>query len=135
MFTASLNPFPLDLPNAFLTAGSGMITAEGFEEKDDGTVMRAIGLAYSRAAEILEKLAETVQQEMQFDGSDPETIPAASEIIEQIKMTEFHFTFTQETRIMQMIGGVEIDFKTFGVNALYRIDDEQWEYDAERIGE
>lgn len=135
-----------DVPNLTLTAENadlpefgtnkpGMITAEGFEEKDDGTVMRAIGLAYSRASEILEKLAETVQQEMQFDGSAPETIPAVSEIIEQIQMTEFHFIFTKEERTMQVIGGVDIDIMTFGVNALYRMDDGQWEYDAERIGD
>lgn len=123
-----------DLPE-FGTKKPSTITAEGFEERDDGIVLRSISLAYSRAPEILEKLAKIVRQEMQFDNSDAETIPAVSEIAEQITMTEFHFTFTEEARIMQLIGGVEIDFKTFGVNALYRIDDEQWDYDAERIGD
>lgn len=122
-----------DLP-AFGNKKPNTITAEGYEMRDDGTVVHSISLAYGREQQILEKLAETVRQELLINGSDPEIIPKISDITEQISMTEFHFTFTKEERIMQMIGGVEIDFETFGVNALYRIDDEKWEYDAERIG-
>ena len=122
-----------DLP-AFGSQKPSVVIAEGYLERDESVVMRSIGIAYSRSRDILEKLAEIVVQELQLEDEDSEEIPSTAEITALIRITEFHFVLEGEEKVMQVIGGVDIDIMTFGVNALYRIDEEKWEYDAERIG-
>lgn len=122
-----------DLP-AFGTLKPGVVIAEGYQERDEGIVMRSISIAYSRSRDILDKLAEAVVQELQFQDQDPETIPSVEEILNMIRITEFHFILEGEENVMQVIGGVDIDIMTLGVDALYWIDEEKWEYDAQVIG-
>lgn len=129
----TMNAENADLP-AFGAQKPGTITAEGFQESDVGTVIRSIGLAYDRVQSILDSLAETVRQELMFEGTDRQNLPAVSEITEKITVTEFHFVLNSEPRVMQVLGGAEIDLHTFGLNAIYQIDEERWEYDAENIG-
>ena len=131
--TGTLNAEKADLP-AFGAQKPDTITAEGFQERDDGTVIRSVCLAYDRIHQILDALAEAVRQEMLFDGAENHNIPSVSEIAEQIAVTEFHFVLNSEARVMQILGGVEVGLRTFGLNAIYQIDENRWEYDAEEIG-
>lgn len=113
----SLPPFGKNSP--------ALITAEDYTPEQDRTVLRCLGIAYDRAEQILAALGESV-----FAKADDDTLTVA-EIAAQIIVTEFQFVFDSEEPFMQVIGGVELDDVTYGLNALYRINEDAWEYEAE----
>ncbi len=126
----------LELPS-FGSSQPFLITADDYTPDRNAAILRALGRAYDCVPDIFRGLAEVVRQEMQFDTKADE-IPSVEEIIAMITITDFQFVFDTEMPVMQVIGGADYETEnsviSFGLNAMYRINEKSWEYDAERIG-
>ena len=126
----------LELP-AFGSSQPFLITADDYTPDRNAAILRALAIAYDSTQDIFRGLAEVVRQEMQFD-MDADEIPSSEEIIAMIIITDFQFVFDAEMPVMQVIGGADYETERsvipFGLNAMYRINEKTWEYDAERIG-
>lgn len=115
------------LPPFGRTAPS-QIMVEDYTEQKDRDIFRALSLAYRKKEEILQKLAESIQDEMRENGR--EDLPDIEKIRQQIDVTDFDLAYSDDLLTMQILAGATIDVDTFSLIVFYWSDTEQWEYDA-----
>ena len=107
------------------------IVVEGYQDEDSDTVLRLLGRAYDKKDEILEKMAEEIRKEMQFDS--PDGLPELSEIREQIAVTDFQFTSGDELMMMLINAGAAIGTEAYSATAQYFSSPVHWEYEAVKM--
>ena len=116
--------FGAQMPNAILV--------EGYTDADHETVLRQLHTAYANQQNILLHMAEEMRHLL---GADEETeLSADSELAEQIMVTDFQFSHTQDALVMLIVAGAEYHNDTYSLSALYDPDSMRWEYEAEKIG-
>ena len=119
-----LPKFGAQMPNAILV--------ENYTDADNETVLRQLNTAYANQQDILLRMAEEMLRLMEQDAENG--LPSASELAEQIMVTDFQFSHTQDALVMLIVAGAEYHNDTYSLSALYDPDSMRWEYEAEKIG-
>ncbi|MCQ2407030.1 MAG: hypothetical protein MJ065_00680 [Oscillospiraceae bacterium] len=115
--------FGAQMPNA--------IFVDNYTDADNETVLRQMNIAYAEQQDILMHMAEAMRRLMETD--EEMELAAVSEMAEQIMVTDFQFSHSQDSLVMLIAAGAEYNNVTFSLSALYRPDSECWEYEAEKI--
>ena len=119
-----LPKFGAQMPNAILV--------ENYTDADNETVLRQLNTAYANQQDILLRMAEEMLRLLEPDAENG--LPSASELAEQIMVTDFQFSHTQDALVMLIAAGAEYHNDTYSLSALYDPDSMRWEYEAEKIG-
>ena len=104
---------------------------EEYSEQKDRDIFRALSLSYRKKDEILQKLAESIQDEMRQNGKTD--VPDTAEIRQEIDVTEFELAFSDDLLTMQILAGATIAVDSFSLIVFYWSDTEQFEYDADLV--
>ena len=115
----------------FGRSAPSQIMVEEYSEQKDRDIFRALSLAYRKKDEILQKLAESIQDEMREKGWID--LPDIDKIRQQIDVTDFDFAFSDDLLTMQILAGATIAVDTFSLIVFYWSDTEQFEYDADLV--
>ena len=118
-----LPKFGAQMPNAILV--------ENYTDADNETVLRQLNTAYANQQDILLRMAEEMLRLLEQDAENG--LPSASELAEQIMVTDFQFSHAYDSLVMLIAAGAEYNNVTYSLSALYRPDPVHWEYEAEKI--
>ena len=118
-----LPKFGAQMPNAILV--------ENYTDADNETVLRHLNTAYANQQDILLRMAEEMLRLLEPDAENG--LPSASELAEQIMVTDFQFSHAYDSLVMLIAAGAEYNNVTYSLSALYRPDPVHWEYEAEKI--